>query len=46
MTELASVQRSWLSVIRYAIDKGEADVAYRLTVGFVRRLRQMTWRAA
>lgn len=36
-----SVRDSWLRTIRAAIILGEADAAYRLTVAYVRRLREL-----
>jgi len=33
--------RSWSDCVRRAITLGDADAAYRLTVAFVRRLREL-----
>jgi hypothetical protein len=37
----ASIKRSWVMVIRCAIAAGDADAAYRLTIGYLRRLREI-----
>jgi hypothetical protein len=36
-----AIRRSWLTTIQAAIQLGECDVVYRLTVGYVRRLREV-----
>lgn len=35
------IRISWLKSIARAIQLGESDAAYNLTVGFVRRLREV-----
>jgi hypothetical protein len=37
----AAIKHSWVMVIRHAIGAGDADAAYRLTIGYVRRLREI-----
>jgi hypothetical protein len=37
----ARIVASWADVVRRAITLGEADAAYRLTVGAVRRCREL-----
>jgi hypothetical protein len=37
----AAIKRSWLMVIRHAIQQGDRDAAYRLTIGYLRRLREI-----
>lgn len=36
-----AVKQSWRLAIQRAIALGDADAAYRLTVGFVQRLREL-----
>ena len=37
----SAIKRSWVQVIQHAIQRGDADAAYRLTIGYVRRLREI-----
>ena len=37
----AAIKHSWVMVIRHAISQGDADAAYRLTIGYLRRLREL-----
>lgn len=39
--EHRAIRDSWATVIMRAIDLGDADAAYRLTIGLVRRLHEL-----
>jgi len=41
----ARIAESWASTIRRAIELGEGDAARRITIGLVRRLRELWARA-
>lgn len=36
-----AVRQSWVATIRAAIRLGEDEAAYRLTIGYLRRLREV-----
>lgn len=36
-----SIRDSWTRTVRRAIELGDADAAYRLTLGFLQRLREL-----